>query len=218
MSIRIIIVGSTGKLGTKLLNYTSINSIPIFGITCYKNFKKLQKQKNSFNIKKSFVLSDLSDKKNFFDLLEKKINIIYFLDFGSLSLLYLNHFLKFNRGSIIAVANKEMIIAGGRLLISKIKKTNNIFIPLDSEHFSLINSNTNKNDIKNLYNSFRWPFYFNKNINLNKVSSKLVLSHPKWRMGKNNLIDSSNFINKILEIYELSYIYDIPLKNRFSSF
>ena len=30
-------------------------------------------------------------------------------------------------------------------------------------------------------------------------------------MGKNNLIDSSNFINKILEIYELSYIFDIPL-------
>ena len=33
---------------------------------------------------------------------------------------------------------------------------------------------------------------------------KKVLSHPKWKMGKNNLIDSSNFINKILEIYELS--------------
>ena len=30
-------------------------------------------------------------------------------------------------------------------------------------------------------------------------------------MGKNNLIDSSNFMNKILEIYELSHIYDIPL-------
>ena len=40
---------------------------------------------------------------------------------------------------------------------------------------------------------------------------KKVLSHPKWKMGKNNLIDSSNFINKILEIYELSYIYNIPL-------
>ena len=30
-------------------------------------------------------------------------------------------------------------------------------------------------------------------------------------MGTNNLIDSSNFINKILEIYELSYIYNVPL-------
>ena len=37
-----------------------------------------------------------------------------------------------------------MIIAGGHLLQSKIKKTKNIFIPLDSEHFSLLNSNINK--------------------------------------------------------------------------
>ena len=50
-------------------------------------------------------------------------------------------------------------------------------------------------------------------INFNNVNSDLVLSHPKWSMGKNNLIDSSNFINKILEMYELSYIYDIPLSN-----
>ena len=50
-----------------------------------------------------------------------------------------------------------------------------------------------------------------KKLNLNKVSRNKVLSHPKWKMGKNNLIDSSNFINKVLEIYELSYIYDIPI-------
>ena len=60
--------------------------------------------------------------EKFFSLLEKKINIIYFLDFGSQSLAYINHFLKFNKRSIIAVANKEMIIAGGHLLQSKIKK------------------------------------------------------------------------------------------------
>ena len=41
----------------------------------------------------------------------------------------------------------------------------------------------------------------------------MFLSHPKWKMGKNNLIDSSNFINKILEIYELS-IFIIFLLNK----
>ena len=46
-------------------------------------------------------------------------------------------------------------------------------------------------------------FILIKKLNLNNVNSKKVLSHPKWKMGKNNLIDSSNFINKILEIYEL---------------
>ena len=212
MSIKVIIIGSTGKLGTKLLNYTFKNSIPVFGITCYKNYKKIEKQKKKYGINKSFVLSNPNERTSFYRLLETKIHILYFLDFGSLSLLYLKHFLKFNKRSVIAVANKEMIIAGGSILQSKIKKTKNIFIPLDSEHFSLLNSNIDKDNIKKIFiTASGGPFYFNKKINFNNVDTKLVLSHPKWKMGKNNLIDSSNFINKILEIFELSYIYDIPL-------
>tara|TARA_A100001011_G_scaffold363233_1_gene412988 strand:+ start:1659 stop:2750 length:1092 start_codon:yes stop_codon:yes gene_type:complete len=212
MSVKIVIVGSTGKLGTKLLNFTNKYSIPIYGATCYRNYKKLNNQKNNYNINKSFVLNNSVERFKFLKLLEEKINILYFLDYGSLSLSYLDHFLKFNKKSVIAIANKEMIIAGGSILQSKINKTKNTFIPLDSEHFSLINSNINKNDIQKVYiTASGGPFYFNKNLNLNNVNSKLVLSHPKWKMGKNNLIDSSNFINKILEIYELSYIYNIPL-------
>ena len=88
-------------------------------------------------------------------------------------LTYLNHFLKFNKNSIIAIANKEMIIAGGLIISKKIKKTNNIFIPLDSEHFSLLNSNINNNNIKKIFiTASGGPFYFNKKINLNKVNSK----------------------------------------------
>ena len=97
MTVKIIIIGSTGKLGTKLLNYTSKNSIKIYGITCYTNDKKLKNQKKRHKITKSYVLSNIDDRKNFFSLLEKKINILYFLDFGSQSLAYINHFLKFNK-------------------------------------------------------------------------------------------------------------------------
>ena len=212
MKLKIVIVGSTGKLGTKLLRFTKKNSISLSCITCYKNTKKIIKQKFSNKIKNYFTLSSYNDQKKFFKYLEQKINIIYFLDYGSESLKYLSHFLKHNSNSIIAIANKEMIIAGGDLLQKKIKKTNNFFIPLDSEHFSLLNSNINNNNIQKVYiTASGGPFYFNKNINLSSVNLNKVLSHPKWNMGKNNLIDSSNFINKILEIYELSYIFNISL-------
>ena len=54
-----------------------------------------------------------------------------------------------------------MIIAGGKLLIDKINKSKNKFIPLDSEHFSMINSNIQNNEIeKNLYNSIWWTILF----------------------------------------------------------
>ena len=54
-----------------------------------------------------------------------------------------------------------MIIAGGHLLQSKIKKTKIFLYPLDSEHFSLLNSNiNNKKYKKNLYYSFWWTILF----------------------------------------------------------
>ena len=46
MKKKILIVGSTGKLGTKLLNYLNKNSISVYCITCYKNISKLSHQKN----------------------------------------------------------------------------------------------------------------------------------------------------------------------------
>lgn len=211
MSIKIVIIGSTGKLGSKLLNYTFKNNIEIFAITCFKNKKKIIVQKNRFNVPNYFILSRNDHFQNFLKFLTKKIDIIYFLDFGSFSLNYLKLFIKNNSRSTIAIANKEMIIAGGKPLINSIAKSKNKFIPLDSEHFSLKNSLFNKDIKKILITASGGPFFFSKKKSFKDVSFSEVLTHPKWNMGKNNLIDSSNFINKILEIYEVSIIYNIPI-------
>ena len=210
---KILILGSTGKLGKKLLRFCNTSNINIFAIACYKNFNLLNSQSRRYSIRNFFKLSDKDEVKRFISFLKKnKIDLIYFLDYGYKSLIYADIFLNNNQNSQLAIANKEMIIAGGRTLIDKISKTNNKLIPLDSEHFSLINL-INKNNIKKIYiTASGGPFYFKKKINLNNVNLKKVLKHPKWKMGINNSIDSSNFINKILEIYELSIIYNIDLK------
>lgn len=212
--VKILVIGSTGKLGTKLLKFTNSKNISIYAITCYKNKKKLIKQASSQNIKNSFVLNDSQEFNSFLVFLKKnKFNIVYFLDYGSYSLTYLNIILSNNKKTLVAIANKELIIAGGKFLFEKFHKTNNYFIPLDSEHFSLLNSNINNDIVNKLYiTASGGPFYFKKNINFNNVSLKNVISHPKWQMGLNNSIDSSNFINKVLEIFEASYIYNIDLK------
>ena len=210
---KILIIGSTGKLGTKLLNFCNTNKINIFAITCFDNNQLLLKQSKKCKIKFFFKLSNTKDASDFkLFLKKKKIDIIYFLDYGFRSLVYADIFLNNNHNSYIAIANKEMIIAGGDTLINKIQKTKNKLIPLDSEHFSLKNNNFNNKNLSKVYiTASGGPFYFKKNINLNNVRLKKVLDHPKWKMGINNSIDSSNFINKILEIYELSIIYKIDL-------
>ncbi len=215
MNPRIVIIGSTGKLGLKLLNYSKTNNVKIFCLTCFKNRKLLESQANKHNVRHTFILSD-PDYNNDFKLFlhNNRIDIIYFLDYGFKSIVYADIFLKKNRNSQIAIANKEMIIAGGSALINKIIKTKNKLIPLDSEHFSLINNNIKNEYVKKIYiTASGGPFYYKKNVNLDKVKLKNVLAHPKWKMGLNNSIDSSNFINKILEIYELSIIYNISLQN-----
>ena len=106
-----------------------------------------------------------------------------------------------------------MLIAGGDILINQINLSKNTLIPLDSEHFSIFNSNIENKDINKIFiTASGGPFYFNKKLDLKKVSFKQVISHPKWNMGINNSIDSSNFFNKLLEIYELRSIYQIDIK------
>lgn len=215
MKPKILVIGSTGKLGKMLCNFCHKKNIDIFAATCFKNKNKLEYLKKKNNINFSFVLNNLDDEVRFLSFLKNnKLDLIYFLDYGSYSLKYINIILNNNTFSHIAIANKELIIAGGNFLIKKFKKSQNYLIPLDSEHFSFLNSNHNYLDISRAYiTASGGPFYFKKKINLQKVNHSQVLSHPKWVMGNNNLIDSSNFINKLLEIYELSIIFEIPINN-----
>ena len=213
MSNKILIIGSTGTLGSKLLNYCLKNNIPIFALTSFKNKKKLLLQKHKSNSKFSFNLSNLTEKEKFIFFLKKnKFKLVYFLDYGSYSLIYLDILIKNNKNCIFAIANKEMIIAGGHNLRKSINSSKNKLFPLDSEHYSLINHNFNNSNISKIFiTASGGPFYFYKNINLSSVNLNEVLNHPKWKMGINNTIDSSNFVNKFLEIFELSIIFGISL-------
>ena len=213
MNKKILIIGSTGKLGKLLVNYCKNNNIHIDASTSYKNYKLQIFQQSKLKIRNGFCLSKKEETIKFKNFIKSnKFKVVYFLDYGSLSLNYINIIIKNNSNTQLCIANKEMIIAGGKLLIDKINSTGNEFVPLDSEHFSMTNSNTRNEEIEKVYiTASGGPFYFKKNINLDKVSLREVLKHPKWDMGKNNSIDSSNFINKVLEIIELSIIFNIDI-------
>lgn len=211
---KILVIGSTGKLGTKLLRYSFKNKISITALTCFKNEKKIIKQKKMINAKMIFLLHRKDHLSKFLNYLKvSNFDLVYFLDYGSFSLKFLDILIKKNKNCTFAIANKEMIIAGGGLLVKRIQSSNNFLIPLDSEHFSILKNNYKNSLIKKIYiTASGGPFYFNKNIDIHKVCKKQILNHPKWKMGINNSIDSSNFINKILEIFELSFLFKIDIK------
>ena len=105
---KIVIIGGTGKLGTIILNFTNKKKIPIYAITGFNKPKKLINYKNKYSINKSFCLNINDDFNNFINLLMSvKIDIIYFLDVGSSSLIYLNYFLKFQKIQIFVLQIKK---------------------------------------------------------------------------------------------------------------
>lgn len=213
MKKNILILGSTGKLGTKIFDYCINNKLNNLTITGFNNKKKLNKQKDYISSNDYFCLNSKLEQSRFYKLIKvKRFKLIYFLDYGAQSLNYIDLLIKYNKKSIFAIANKELLIAGGSLLIKKIKLNQHNLVPLDSEHFSLLRSIPKNKEIEKIYiTASGGPFYFKPKINLDNVSFKEVINHPKWKMGYNNSIDSSNFINKLLEIFEVSIIYDIDI-------
>ena len=226
MITNIAIIGATGVLGTKLLSYLNKNKKKISLITCYSNYKKLIKQKQLSSATHAIVLNKnlkiYNNNLNYGDAFlfryieNNNIDLIYILDSGFESLKYIDHIIKHQKNCTIAVANKEVLVAGGKLLIDKILISKNKFLPLDSEHFSMIDLLPQRNSIKNYVTKIYLtasggPFYFKNNFKINTINLKQATKHPIWKMGYKNSIDSSNLVNKILECFEVAAIYNFPL-------
>ena len=227
---KIVILGSTGSIGTSLINIIKKDKkkFKIELATTNKNYKKIIKQTKSFNIKNIIII----DRKSFLItkkiLKDKKINI--YNNFDSLSKIFNNKKIDYTMSSIsgfeglkptldmikftqvMAIANKESIICGWSLIKKKLKKYNTKFIPVDSEHFSIwsLIDNIKINNLEKVYlTASGGPF---RKLPLNKfkhISPKVALKHPNWSMGKKISIDSATMMNKVFEIIEAKKIFNI---------
>ena len=115
----------------------------------------------------------------------------------------------------ILIANKESIICGWNLIKKTAAKTKTKIIPVDSEHFSIMKllENSKMQEVKKIYlTASGGPFLNYKFENLKKVKPSQAVKHPKWKMGKKISVDSSNLMNKILEVIEANKLFSINQK------
>jgi len=230
MRKKICILGSTGSIGVSTLEIISKDkkNFDVILLSGNSNFKLLISQalkfkpqyiySNNFFLTKKIkyfckknkiiIISDLNKlKKIKFDITISAIS-------GIAGLLPTLNIIKFSKK--ILIANKESIICSWKFINKELKKYNCSFTPIDSEHFSISNliQNKNKNLIKNIYLTASGGPFFNKKLNLNKVTPTQAVKHPNWKMGKKISVDSANLMNKIFEIIEASLIFNLPL-NKF---
>ena len=232
MKKKIAILGSTGSIGKTLLNIVNQEkkNFEIKLLTANANYKKLLKQANQFKVKniiitnkKSFLHSKKINKNkkikifNNFDCLDKifnkKIDYVMSSIIGVQGLLPTLKSIKFTKN--IAIANKESIICGWKLIEKELKKNKTSFVPVDSEHFSLW-FGLNKIKVENVEKFFLTasggPLYKTPLSKFRNINKSLVLNHPNWRMGKKITIDSATMINKVFEVIEAKNIFNISYK------
>jgi len=109
----------------------------------------------------------------------------------------------------VALANKESLVAGGDLVISRAKPDQ--LLPVDSEHSAIWQAiiGEKKSEIAKLVlTASGGPF--RDRTDLSTVTLAQALEHPTWSMGPVVTINSASLMNKGLEIIEAHYLFDIP--------
>ena len=226
MKKRIAILGSTGSIGTTLLNVIKKKDFEIIFLSANTNYKKLLHQAKIFKVKNLIITNPKSYKKaimkkkndlkifnnfNIFNnIIKKKLDYVMSSISGLDGLYPTFEIIKFTKK--IAIANKESIICAWPLLKNEFIKYKTKFIPVDSEHFSLwkeINGVKSK-EIKKIYLTASGGPLLNRNIkSFNKINIANILNHPTWKMGKKISVDSATMMNKCYEIIEAKKIFDL---------
>ena len=111
-------------------------------------------------------------------------------------------------GNLVALANKESLVAGGNLVM---KFGREKVIPVDSEHSALFQAmlSGKRNEVKKLILTASGGA-FRDRTDLSDVTVADALSHPTWAMGPVVTINSATLVNKGLEIIEAHYLFGVP--------
>ena len=234
MKKKIAILGSTGSIGKNTLQIIEKDkqNFKVELLSTNKNIIKIYNQAKKFNVK-NIIIHDKKTfikHKNFFK--KKKIKLFqnvvdYFHNnkknrihytMSSISglegLVSTLDIIRFSKN--IAIANKESIVCGWSLIKKKLKKYKTNFIPVDSEHFSILDliKKENKSNIKKIYITASGGPFLNQNFKkIKQTNPANAIKHPTWKMGKKISIDSSTLMNKVFELIEAMKIFDLKKSN-----
>src|ERR687891_2697600 len=115
-------------------------------------------------------------------------------------------------GKTLALANKESLIVGGELVMDLVKGEPERLVPVDSEHAALAQClrGESREDLKRvIITASGGPFRGWTREELAKASVKEALAHPTWKMGPKITIDSATLMNKGLEVIEAHYLFGL---------
>ena len=115
-------------------------------------------------------------------------------------------------GNKLLLANKESLVVYGEILINISNKAGTQIVPIDSEHYSLMNSlnNIEKSSIDRVFiTASGGPFVGQSRQEIENKKPEEALDHPNWDMGDKITIDSATLVNKCFELIEAKYLFNL---------
>ncbi len=116
----------------------------------------------------------------------------------------------------VGLANKEVLVAGGELVMQARRESGAELIPVDSEHngaHQCLRAGLRQEVSKLILTASGGPFRRTPREQLAAVTPEQALNHPTWKMGKRITIDSATLMNKGFEVIEACWLFDFPPKD-----
>lgn len=115
------------------------------------------------------------------------------------------------RRKTIGLANKEVLVASGKLVMDAAREVGTVIIPVDSEHngaHQCLRAGLREEAVKLILTASGGPFQNTPASQLASVTPEQALNHPTWKMGARITIDSATLMNKGFEVIEACWLFD----------
>ncbi len=232
MKKKIAILGSTGSIGKSTLDIIRKDkkNFEVVFLSANNNYKKLIQQAKEFNVKNILIKNQIFHERterslknsktkvysgdiSLTNIISKKLDYTMAAIVGVAGLQPTIDAIKISK--TVALANKESIICGWEILSKLIKKYKTKILPVDSEHFSIMELTKDISDEEVeeiIITASGGPFLNIPQNKLNYVKPTQAINHPNWKMGKKISIDSANLMNKVFEVIEACRIFKFNKK------
>lgn len=226
----LVILGATGSIGDNTLEVVRGNRdrLNVVGIAGNKNFRKLAKIAEEFDVKHVGIFDATASKEakesglfagrkiyeGFDGLMEIAIlpqaDTVVAAVVGTTALK--PTLAAIEAGRDIALANKELLVMAGKFVMGGAQRKGVKMLPLDSEHnaiFQCINGERKRDIAKLLITASGGMFRDYTREQMLAITPEQALKHPNWKMGPKVTIDSSTLANKGLEVIEAKWLFGV---------
>jgi 1-deoxy-D-xylulose-5-phosphate reductoisomerase len=222
---RVLILGSTGSIGTQALEVIgAADGLQVAGLSAHSSWERVLAQARDHGVP-TVALADADSAQRASEawggqvlagedgvrqlIAESKPDLVLNAVVGAAGLG--PTIVALTDGIDLALANKESLVIGGELVMALAEATESRILPVDSEHsalYQLIGAEPPGTVDRLVLTASGGPF--RGRTDLSAVTTEEALAHPTWEMGGRITIDSATLMNKGFEMIEAHHLFGVP--------